>query len=301
MNDRKQRVIQAAHQLFIEKGFQATSIQDILDNSGISKGTFYNYFPSKNELLIALITSIYKQLELERNELLVGKSHADREIFIKQLELHLKTNRANKLLYLFDEIMVSNDPVLKDFLKKNRLKSIDWLFQRFTDVFGEDKKTYLLDCAIMFMGMLQQNLKFNHLAYGPKASIHGIVRYSVERISHVVEEVSKTNEQLLDPILLEKWNSDRQTANHDFQQKLYLSIIALKKAVHKTNGENRYIELLDFIEGELSKSSEPREFLIESVLHTLDTFLRKDGNAPALKELEQLSAVILSNSSSGNG
>ena len=54
MNDRKQHVIKMAHQLFIEKGFQATSIQDILDYSGISKGTFYNYFSSKSELLIAI-------------------------------------------------------------------------------------------------------------------------------------------------------------------------------------------------------------------------------------------------------
>ena len=61
MNDRKQHVINKAHQLFIDKGFQATSIQDILDYSGISKGTFYNYFSSKNELLIAIFTNQNKK------------------------------------------------------------------------------------------------------------------------------------------------------------------------------------------------------------------------------------------------
>ncbi|MFP3340850.1 TetR/AcrR family transcriptional regulator, partial [Micrococcus sp. SIMBA_131] len=59
MNDRKQHVIKMAHQLFIERGFQSTSIQDILEYSGISKGTFYNYFSSKNELLIALFKALY--------------------------------------------------------------------------------------------------------------------------------------------------------------------------------------------------------------------------------------------------
>ena len=63
MNDRKQHVVNKAHQLFIDKGFQATSIQDILDYSGISKGTFYNYFSSKNELLIAIFKTIFKKLE----------------------------------------------------------------------------------------------------------------------------------------------------------------------------------------------------------------------------------------------
>ena len=46
MNDRKQHVVHMAHQLFINKGVQSTSVQDIFEYSGISKGTFYNYFSS---------------------------------------------------------------------------------------------------------------------------------------------------------------------------------------------------------------------------------------------------------------
>lgn len=61
MNNRKMHVIQKAHQLFLEKGFQATSIQDILDYSGISKGTFYNYFSSKNELLISIFKTLHEK------------------------------------------------------------------------------------------------------------------------------------------------------------------------------------------------------------------------------------------------
>ena len=55
MNDRKQQVLLTAQQLFVEKGFSATSVQDILDEAKISKGTFYNYFSSKNECLIAIL------------------------------------------------------------------------------------------------------------------------------------------------------------------------------------------------------------------------------------------------------
>lgn len=297
MNDRKLRVIKAAHQLFTEKGYQATSIQDILDYSGISKGTFYNYFSSKSELLIALFTSIYKQLELERNQLLAGNNHSDREIFIKQLELHLKTNRANKLLYLFDEIMVSNDPTLKEFLRKSQIKNINWLFNRFTDIFGEDKKAFLLDCAVMFLGILQQNLKFNHMAYGSVTSIDSIVRYSVERIGHVVEEVSKTNDQLLDPIFLKKWQPDFHASDQEFQDRLHTSIISLKKLLHQSEAHPKFFELLDFIEEELAHSREPRHFLIESALQALEKTIKENSISSALPEYEKLSAVILSHSS----
>lgn len=44
MNKRKMHVIDTARELFIKHGYHATSIQDILEASGISKGSFYNYF-----------------------------------------------------------------------------------------------------------------------------------------------------------------------------------------------------------------------------------------------------------------
>src|SRR5919206_2043744 len=121
MNERKQHVINKAHQLFIDKGFQATSIQEIIDYSGISKGTFYNYFSSKNELLMAIFTSLGQQIDQERNKLLIGQDPADIEIFIQQLELQMDFNRRNKLLTLFEEVFVSNDPSLKQFLKRFQL------------------------------------------------------------------------------------------------------------------------------------------------------------------------------------
>lgn len=45
------RIIEGSVDLFDKKGFSKTSIQDIVDSIGVSKGTFYYYFNSKQELL----------------------------------------------------------------------------------------------------------------------------------------------------------------------------------------------------------------------------------------------------------
>jgi AcrR family transcriptional regulator len=269
MNDRKQHVIKKAHQLFVEKGFHATSIQDILDYSGISKGTFYNYFASKNELLMALFKMIYKRLEQERNKLLIGQDPADIDIFIRQIALQFETNRANKLISLFEEALFSNDEELKEFIKRGQLIALHWLFQRFIDIFGEQKKPYLLDCAIMLMGILQYNVKHNALAHGSMANIHKIVRYSVERIVKMVDEVSKTGEQLLPPELLESWMPEHTKTDLAHQKKISHTVLMLKKNLEQTIQPKRYIELLDFIQEELANSYAPRKFLIESTLSTL--------------------------------
>ncbi|WP_078544910.1 TetR/AcrR family transcriptional regulator [Litchfieldia alkalitelluris] len=290
MNDRKQHVIKMAHQLFIDRGFQATSIQDILEYSGISKGTFYNYFSSKNELLMALFKAIYKKMEKERNQLLIGQDPSDVELFIRQYELQMNINKENKLITLFEEVMISNDPELKQFIKDGQLRMLQWTYQRFLEIFGHEKKPVLLDCAIMFLGILHHNMKYYAMGHDSKINVYQVVRYSVKRVESMVNEVANTGEQLNEPELLEKWIPDQKDARRVFQEELSKTIVGLKKEVIDTNESHKYIELLEFIQEELLHSKNPRPFLIQSALAPL-----KDAQALFdLKLIEDLEHLISS-------
>jgi AcrR family transcriptional regulator len=52
---RPDEVLDAALELFIEKGFASTRVEDIAKRAGLSKGTVYLYFPSKEALLEGLV------------------------------------------------------------------------------------------------------------------------------------------------------------------------------------------------------------------------------------------------------
>lgn len=54
--DTYDRLLEAAYQLFLQRGYDAVSIQDITDQAFIAKGTFYNYFHDKDDLKEQLIT-----------------------------------------------------------------------------------------------------------------------------------------------------------------------------------------------------------------------------------------------------
>ncbi|WP_053363852.1 TetR/AcrR family transcriptional regulator [Bacillus sp. FJAT-27251] len=269
MNDRKQHVLRMAHQLFIEKGFQATSIQDILDYSGISKGTFYNYFSSKNELLISLFKSIHSQLDKERNELLIGKDPSDIEVFIKQIELQLQTHRSNKLISLFDEVVYSPDEELKVFFKQNQLRAVRWLYRRFIDIFGERSKPYLLDCSIMFIGILHYNLKFHAMAYDT-TDLYKIVRYSVERLVKIVSDVTEADAQLIQPGVLNNWFPNSGDGSQSIKQALCRTVLGMKKSSSNAQEQGKYLELLDFIQDELLHANTPRIHLVNSAISTLE-------------------------------
>lgn len=52
--DRRNQILDAAGALFAEKGYEATTITDVMDAAGVSKGGFYHHFDSKEALLEGL-------------------------------------------------------------------------------------------------------------------------------------------------------------------------------------------------------------------------------------------------------
>ncbi|MGV2940897.1 TetR/AcrR family transcriptional regulator [Mesobacillus sp. LC4] len=52
---KRQEILQSAHVCFAEKGFEASTVDDIVSRSGLSKGAIYNYFKSKDEIYLALM------------------------------------------------------------------------------------------------------------------------------------------------------------------------------------------------------------------------------------------------------
>lgn len=66
-DERKNQIINAAEGVFTEKGFDQARMDDIAEETGLSKGTLYLYFKSKDELIIAILDRMFqrefKQLE----------------------------------------------------------------------------------------------------------------------------------------------------------------------------------------------------------------------------------------------
>lgn len=58
--ERRNEILNTAEKLFITKGYTKTTVNDILQEIGIAKGTFYHYFKSKEEVMDAVIVRIVK-------------------------------------------------------------------------------------------------------------------------------------------------------------------------------------------------------------------------------------------------
>lgn len=74
----KQKIIQESILLFERKGFGSTSIQDIVDALNVTKGTFYYYFSSKEQLLMDIHSEYIEDL-LKRQAAIIEKPGTFRE------------------------------------------------------------------------------------------------------------------------------------------------------------------------------------------------------------------------------
>jgi len=63
MQDKEKTIFRSARELFYRNGFKDTSISEIAEKAGIGVGTFYNYFPSKEELFLKVFIEENMQLK----------------------------------------------------------------------------------------------------------------------------------------------------------------------------------------------------------------------------------------------
>lgn len=59
---RRTQILSAARGILAKKGFEATTVSEIVANAGVAQGTFYLYFPSKVSLVEALCEEMFAQI-----------------------------------------------------------------------------------------------------------------------------------------------------------------------------------------------------------------------------------------------
>ena len=84
MIDKRERILDAAEQIFARHGFFAAKVSDVAKEAGVADGTIYLYFKSKDELLISLFERRMHQLNAALKAAIAGKhGRAALEAFIR--------------------------------------------------------------------------------------------------------------------------------------------------------------------------------------------------------------------------
>lgn len=84
---RKNEILDTAEVLFNKKGYAATTVEDILKEIGIAKGTLYYHFKNKEDILLAMIDRQIEQREKAMREIADNKTFSAVEKLVKVIQL----------------------------------------------------------------------------------------------------------------------------------------------------------------------------------------------------------------------
>lgn len=115
--ERPGQILQAALEVFGERGLSASRLDDIAKRAGLSKGTIYLYFPNKDELFREMVRhTVVSQIEI-REQLMNSASGSATELLVQFMRDHWKFIRSAPFAPLFRLIHaeIQNFPDLAKF------------------------------------------------------------------------------------------------------------------------------------------------------------------------------------------
>lgn len=62
MNQTREHILDIALDLFLQKSYKEVTLKDIVERTGMSKGAFYHYFTSKEQLFLELVNNVFSSL-----------------------------------------------------------------------------------------------------------------------------------------------------------------------------------------------------------------------------------------------
>lgn len=58
----QEAILRIGKEIILEKGMQGLNIRDVARRCGVSVGSIYNYFPTKSDLMVAIVESVWKEI-----------------------------------------------------------------------------------------------------------------------------------------------------------------------------------------------------------------------------------------------
>jgi AcrR family transcriptional regulator len=149
----RENIENIALELFAIKGYHATSISQIAEKAGISKGLLYNYYKSKEHLLNTVIMKIYDEIMqiVQMSENLTAEKQIE-QMIVETID-HLKKNITLWKFYLFLVHQSDVHKKLSELYEKMRDDYLNYVVKLFKEMGSNNPTMEALMLGTMFDGI----------------------------------------------------------------------------------------------------------------------------------------------------
>lgn len=264
MKEKEKAIIEAAIKLYATKGFASTSIQEIVSESGISKGAFYLYFKSKDALMIAILEYYfdYIQKKLEAYE---QAQLPPREKFSLQLIALFTTMLEHKEFIIMQsrEQAIPLNEEVKELMIRKYYEAQMFYQNSMRAIYGKEAEPHLWDLALMLDGFFNSYMKL--LLFNPDGfKIEQLVEYILRRVDSLVDGLEGENPVASEEKVIELINKTKAFFLAEGQG-IRSIIKKMKQEISNLDNNEDLIVSLEVLESEAERES-PRIPVIQGML-----------------------------------
>ncbi len=165
---RRAEILDAARRVFTQKGFEPTTMQDVVKESGMSRGGVYQYFSSTEDMFIAIREDVYEQFTLYLDELLMNHENVW-DALMAYVEGYIGENETDNykfglVSYEYSVVAWRNDKHRKVISEQS--KKATRLMAHFLDEGvkrGEFSPLYPLEAIALFIFNVTDGLILHHM------------------------------------------------------------------------------------------------------------------------------------------
>lgn len=289
MEDRKAKVMQVAIKLFANRGYHETSMQEIADQAGVSKGLLYKYFESKETLLVDVFMENHENMVERAKHIAIDQLLTPKEKLKKTIEVEFEGILGNKNYFnlITKSLLLERNKHLQPMLQQVRAELLDWHREMLLKVYGEPIKPIIWDMVMVFQGILKEYVSF--IIEGKKTLSSSEVATFIVSSMDAVIETRKDQQPVIQEQHMSHYIFAQEKQQGTTEEKLIQQLNNLKTTIAKkvdvTDGTYQVLkETIQLFEQELLEKY-PRMYLLQS----LYLFLQKQlGERNELNIIDKL-------------
>ena len=160
-NQKRKKILDKAWELFKKNGYEETKVEDITSELGISKGSFYTYFKTKDEVLYEILEKVKKQNTERINKINVAQEPD------KILEDYV-ISKMNYIVKLLNNMKISSinrnlsNSKLENFFEELKKVSIEFIKKNIVEKFNKiNGNKYNLEIISEFVYLAIEEFLYN--------------------------------------------------------------------------------------------------------------------------------------------
>jgi AcrR family transcriptional regulator len=177
---KRQKLLDAALLLFHERGYEATSMEDIAKQSGVAVGSFYQHFRSKQQVLLVLMDGLLHQLNTIELQLGTGDPIATLEHIVRK---GLTVDWSHAGVYRAWREAIVQDPELNELNRRVTAWSMARLVVAMKEIQKLPNARQSLDIEMTAWVL---DLMFWQLAGTPSDNLDAVVRVVTDLLVHAL-------------------------------------------------------------------------------------------------------------------